>query len=330
MVAQPVFTMPKKGSAKLHLVNDHSARLNSLNSLIPTEGGFVILDNLSDLGANICAIMCERPGLRPKFVWKSDASQAYRRLPMHPRWQVRQVTLIDGNYHVDCCAVFGNRASGHLWCLFFGLVCWIAIHECGVDGLLHYVDDAFNISFSDELSFYAPYGHLMPADQTHFLLLLDEIGVLHEDKKQLYGEPLEVIGLVVDVHNVSISMSHEAKQGLIEALRDFVLNTLDNKRQQPLRAWLRILRHANWALNAFPILKPALNSSYDKISSKVALNQGIYVNKHVREDLLWFAHSVDCLDGVCLFEAEEWSAHEADIEVWSDASKDGLGFWAPK
>ena len=60
------------------------------------------------------------------------------------------------------------------------------------------------------------------------------------------------------------------------------------------------------------------------------LNQGIYVNKRVREDLLWFAHSVNRLDGVRLFEAEEWSAHEADIEVWSDASKDGLGFWAPK
>ncbi len=209
MVAQPVFTMPKKGSMKLHLVNDHSAGLNSLNSLIPTEGGFVVLNNLSNLGANIHAIMHERPGLRPKLVWKSDASQAYRHLPMHPHWQVHQVTLISSNYHVNHCAIFRNCASGHLWCLFFGLMCWIAIHECGV---------TFNVSFSDELSFYTPYGHLMPADQTCFLLLLDEIGVPHEDKKQLYGESLEVIGLIVDVCDMSISMSHKAKQSLIEAL----------------------------------------------------------------------------------------------------------------
>src|SRR5258708_2294395 len=53
MVTQPVFTIPKKGSTKLCLVNDHSMGLKSLNSLIPTEGGFVVLDNLSDLGANI-------------------------------------------------------------------------------------------------------------------------------------------------------------------------------------------------------------------------------------------------------------------------------------
>src|SRR5258707_15058870 len=186
MVSQPVFTVPKKGSMKLCLVNDHSAGLKSLNSLIPTEGGFVILDNLSDLGANIRAAMHKNSGMKPKLLWKSDASEAYRRLPMHPHWQVRQATLIDGEYHINCCAVFGNRASGRLWCLFFGLVCWVGIHELGIEGLLHYVDDTFNVSFSDELSFYHPYQQLMPTDQMHFLLLLDQIGLPHNDKKQLY------------------------------------------------------------------------------------------------------------------------------------------------
>src|SRR5258708_7939163 len=330
MVSQLVFTVPKKGSVKLCLVNDHSAGLNLINLLIPTEGGFVVLDNLSDLGANIHAVMHKNAGMRPKLLWKSDASEAYRRLPMHPWWQVQQATLIDGEYHIDRCAVFGNHASGCLWCLFFGLVCWVGIHELGIEGLLHYVDDAFNVSFNDELTFYHPYQHLMPADQTRFLLLLDQIGLPHEDKKQLHGATLEIIGLVVSLKDMTISMSSEAKQKLIDSIHDFVLNTPDNKHQQPLRAWLRMLGHANWGLNAFPILKPALNSSYDKISGKVVLNQGVYVNKVVREDLLWFADSLIHLDGVRLFEAEEWLSEEADLEIWSDASKDGLGFWAPK
>ena len=88
MVSQPVFTVPKKGSAKLHLVNDHSTGLKSLNLLIPTEGGFVVLDNLSDLGVNICAAMHKNVGMRPKLLWKSDASEAYRWLPMHLHWQI--------------------------------------------------------------------------------------------------------------------------------------------------------------------------------------------------------------------------------------------------
>src|SRR6266436_8213837 len=103
----------------------------------------------------------------------------------------------------------------------------------------------------------------------------------------------------------------------------------DNKCQQPLQAWLRMLGHANWALNVFLILKPTLNSSYDKISGKVVLSQGVYLNKCIREDLLWFAHSLNHLD-VQLFGAKEWLADEADLKVWSDASQDGLGFWAPK
>ena len=170
----------------------------------------------------------------------------------------------------------------------------------------------------------------MPTDQTLFLSLLDHIGIPHEDKKQLFGESLEIIGLVVDLCDMSISMSCKARKKLMEAIFDFILNTPDNKHQQLLHVWLRILGYANWALNAFPILKPALNSLYDKITGKVALKQGVYVNKWVREDLLWFVELIDHLEGVHLFEAEEWAANAAELEIWSDTSKDGLGFWVPK
>src|SRR5260370_23370438 len=53
MTAQPIFTTPKKGSAKLHLVNDYTAGPISLNSLILAEGSFMKLDTLSDLVSNI-------------------------------------------------------------------------------------------------------------------------------------------------------------------------------------------------------------------------------------------------------------------------------------
>ena len=74
MVAQLIFTIPKKGSTKLQLVNDHSA---GTSSLIPAEGGFVKLDNLSNLGTNIHAVMVKNGGQHPLLLWRSDASQAY-------------------------------------------------------------------------------------------------------------------------------------------------------------------------------------------------------------------------------------------------------------
>src|SRR5258708_6252677 len=178
--------------------------------------------------------MHKNPRMRPRVLWKSDASQVYRCLPMHPCWQVQQATLIDGTYHIDQCAVFGNHASGRLWCLFFRLVCWIGIHDCGIEGLLHYINNAFSMSFSEELSLYKPYGHLMPSNQTCFLYLLNQIGVLHKDNKQFHGESLKIISLVVDLQNMSISMSYEVKWNLIQAVHAFILNMPDNKHQQPL------------------------------------------------------------------------------------------------
>ncbi len=77
MIAQPIFTIPKKGSSKLQLVNDHSARGLSLNSLIPAEGGFIKLDNLSDLMMNIHMMLGSNGGQPPAWLWKSDASQTY-------------------------------------------------------------------------------------------------------------------------------------------------------------------------------------------------------------------------------------------------------------
>ena len=198
---------------------------------------------------------------------------------MHLRWQTWQATLIDQNYHIDHCAVFGNHASGRLWCLFFGLVCWVGIHEAGIDRLLHYVDNAFNVSFNNHLTRYAPYNWHMPDDQAQFLLLLNKVNLPHKDKKQVYGVQLEIIGLLVDAEKLSISMSAEAKDKLVGAIRDFVLNTPDNKHQQSLCTWLRILGYANWVLNAFPILKPALNSSYNKVAGKSLLSQAVYINK---------------------------------------------------
>src|SRR4029077_4260384 len=92
------------------------------------------------------------------------------------------------------------------------------------------------------------------------------------------------------------------------------------------RSWLQILGYANWALNVFPLLKPALNSSYDKIAGRKFMNAPIYINKRTREDLLWFADQAESLEGVRMLLTEEWTASEADFEIWGDASAMGMAF----
>ncbi len=87
-----------------------------------------------------------------------------------------------------------------------------------------------------------------------------------------------------------------------------------------------MLGYANWGLNVFPLLKPALNSSYDKVAGHTFLNVPIFLNKCMTEDLLWFTDQVGHLDGVQMFKNEIWDVPEADLEIWGDASAISLAF----
>lgn len=146
------------------------------------------------------------------------------------------------------------------------------------------------------------YNRLMPVAQARFLSLLDYLGVPHEDPKQQHGVSLEIIGSLVDISSLSIKMLPASKNCLVAAIWEFV-NEPPFPRQQTTRAWLRILGHANWALNVFPLLKPALNSSYNKVAGRKFMNARIFINKQTREDLLWFVDQVEQLEGVHIFGA---------------------------
>jgi len=168
----------------------------------------------------------------------------------------------------------------------------------------------------------------MPTPQVELPKLLDEISLLHENVKQQYGSTLEIIGFEVNLSRMAISLPSDAKTQLVGAIWDFVHNP-PSPHRHPMRSWLRILGYANWGLNVFPLLKPTLNSSYDKIAGRTFLNAPIFLNKCTTEDLLWFADQVEQLDGVRMFNSEVWDAPEANLQIWGDASAIGLAFWSP-
>jgi len=166
----------------------------------------------------------------------------------------------------------------------------------------------------------------MPKKQAALLQLWDEIGLPHEDHKQVFGRALGIIGLTVDLDSMTISLSEDRRAELIRAVREFVDPA---RRQIPLREWLRMLGYINWSLNVFPMLKPALNSSWDKVRGKTQMSSPIWVNREVLADLSWFADTVEKLSGVSMLGAESWGAAEADLNIWCDASDSGLGFYCP-
>ena len=182
----------------------------------------------------------------------------------------------------------GNRTSGAIRCLLMGLIVWITVTKCNVPALHFYMDDNFGYSYNSNLVHYAPYDQWHPPDQVHLLHIWDQLGVPHSKHKQEAGKVLVIIGLLVDLHDLSISMPQEKATHLTQLLHQFIL-----LRKAPLHQWQSLLGHANWALNVFPLLKPALGSSYAKLVGKSLGNASIFLNKQVKDHLSWFADMVD-------------------------------------
>ncbi|KZV86173.1 hypothetical protein EXIGLDRAFT_596596, partial [Exidia glandulosa HHB12029] len=263
-------------------------------------------------------------------LFKSDGSKAYRRAPVHPLWQIKQIVSVNNSRHVDRCCNFGTKSAGDIWFAIIALVLWAAQFVYGIEALLGYVDDVFSFDDFYKLVLYRPYNRLMSPKQAALLHLWDWVGIPHSDEKQVSGTPLVIIGFEVDPNLMTITMSEESRSDLISKIEDFVSarSTRDDGKRK-LVEWQRLLGHANWALNAYPLLRPGLASSYDKIRGKTGSSWPVVLNTRVVRDLQWFARTLRSSSGVQLLEANNWQAHDADLTLYCDASLSGLGYWCP-
>jgi hypothetical protein len=270
MYSMPIGVVPKPHSDKLRMVFDHSAEPYSLNSLIPKEERSVHLDNLADLGRILRRVRCQYGRDLRLVLFKSDVSRAYRLMPMHPLWQIRQIVTIDGHRHVDRCNQFGNGAAGRVWGCFIALVLWIAIFIYAINDLLGYVDDEFSWEFAFNTKWYPPYNKFLPTKQANLLYLWDLLGIPHEERKQVFSTPLTIIGFEVDPNAMTITMPLDARSDLIRAVRPFaVIGT-----RRPLRDFQRLAGWINWALNVYPLLRPGLSTMYEKMKPRRSASFG--------------------------------------------------------
>src|ERR1700736_1400220 len=85
------------------------------------------------------------------------------------------------------------------------------------------MDDNFSFSISGDLELYPPYEAFLPSEQTHLLQLWDEIGLLHEEDKQISGACIPIIGFDVDLNAMVVAMSGLKKVELIDACLVFTV-----------------------------------------------------------------------------------------------------------
>jgi len=325
MYCMPVFTVPKPHSTDLRMVTDQSAGKFSLNSMIPHEDiiGY-LLDNLQHLGQFLISMHKLFPN-SPRTLFKSDVTEAYQLLLVHPYWQLKQVNCIGSSLHIDRNTAFGGQASGCNWIAFMSLVSWIAKKKRGIELLGTYSDDSFGPELTNNVAWYVPYHKVMPANQVKLLQLWDEINLPHKESKQIFGSPLTVIGIEVDADTLSMSMQPDTLIQLVSAIHEFITS----KHKFTLHEWQRLTGWINWSLNVFPLLRPTLNNFYAKISGKCAPNKFIRINNAIQADLEWAIHHLECDSGVRLIHQIYWDTDSADITVFCGACLEGMGFWLP-
>jgi hypothetical protein len=326
MYSVPMHTVPKSNSDKLWLVVDHTAGLYSPNSMIDHDSiKGTKLDGLHSLGASLLQFRREHPNIE-LVLFKSDVSQAFRRLPMHPLWQVKQILTVDGQRHVDRNNNFGGRGSPKVWISFMSLVAWIAIHRILIDALKTYMDDSFSYEVAGQELYYPPYDCTFPAKQTRLLQFWDAINLPHERPKQVFGSPLTVIGFEVDPNSMTATLPPSKKAELVDRLRRFAIKG----RRWTLREFQRLAGWCEWSFNVFPLLKPGLSVLYNKISGKSNPFGSIHVNNALIRELCWLADHVERADGVHFFTSPDFDPSSEDVVVaYTDASSEGLGLWFP-
>jgi hypothetical protein len=242
---------------------------------------------------------------------------------MHPAWQMLQVVSIEGSYHVDRNMVFGSAASPRLWCDFFSLVLWAAVHKYTIRCLFSFVDDSWGLERTQELVTFQ--GHRVPLAQARFLSLLTRIGFPWSWDKQEFGKQLEIIGFMVDTRNLTLSMREERRTELVTELRKF-----SESSHRTLREFQQLTGFASWYLNVLPTGRWALQSSWNKTDGKAWPGARVPVNCQIKADLLWLADCFEVHQHLDLLAAVAWKPHEADAILWCDACPFGFGFWFPR
>jgi hypothetical protein len=134
-------------------------------------------------------------------------------------------------------------------------------------GLKSYVDNNFRSTEKGDVTWYVPYEKDMPTPQVKLLELWDELGILHAERKQVWGSPLQVIGFDVDPNTMTVCMCLEKCAKLVATCQTFTAPSA----RFPLCKFWALQGLLNWALSVYPLLCLALSALYEKTVGKTLL-----------------------------------------------------------
>ncbi len=187
-----------------------------------------------------------------------------------------------------------------------------------------YTDDCFSFELASSEEYYAPYKKRLPTKQARLLKLWDELGIPHEERKQVSGETLEILGFLVDPNAMTITLPKKKLDKLLSVIRHFCSPQSD---RPTLHRLMQPAGFMAWSLSAFPMLKPGLRALHAAIgsNSQKKPDEEVDVDAAIKFELSWFAAHAAKLKGVHIIKSIAWTPTQADHHFFCDASRRGLG-----
>ncbi|KAJ3567659.1 hypothetical protein NP233_g6222 [Leucocoprinus birnbaumii] len=207
MYCMPIFVVPKNKPSKYCLVTHQSFGPYALNSMTPPHECAFPLDNIIWLGDQLLWKHKANPK-KGIVLWKSDISEAYHLIPVHPLWQIKQVNIINDVCYIDHCNTFSGRQSGDIFIGVNSCILWAAEHVRDVDNPSTYIDGHPGLNYEGEVELYHGYEipKWLPRGKARLFAFWNDLGVPHEEEKQEHGPCLDYLGLHIDTVDLTITM----------------------------------------------------------------------------------------------------------------------------
>ncbi|XP_033749212.1 uncharacterized protein LOC117333903 [Pecten maximus] len=307
----PIGIAESKYSRKKRLIVDLSSPHNnddnpSLNDLI-NKDEFSLQYVTVDDAINII----KRFG-KGSYLCKTDISDAFKLIPIHPSlWPFHGIKW-DGLYYFYTRLVFGSRSSPKIFDCLSQAVCWIAVHRYNIPNILHLLDDFLTVD--------PPNFHQATSTMEKLMCLFESLGIpIAQHKTVGPSLCLEYLGVTLDCDLMQARLPGEKIFRICEILTEF-----KDKKCCTKRELLSLLGHLNFASRVIPHGRSFV-SYLISLSTKVReLHHHVKLTESCRLDLNMWLLFLSRWNGISFF-LNDNVTQAAHMHLFTDATDRAFG-----
>ncbi len=309
MYVSPLGARPKKQVGKYRIIHDLSYPydgVRAVNDGIPHEVASVQYYSVADavdliLDAGGTAYLC-----------KTDIEHAFRNLPIHPDDHHLLGFQFNNMYYYDTCLSMGCASSCSIFESFTTALQWIASNKCGIDRIVHMVDDFFMVGVNEKQA-------AMYLDV--FRELCSFLGVpLSEEKTFGPSQRLPFLGIDLCVRSMTAFIPLDKRIAYAKELLGLFDSRFTTK--QDMR---QIVGRLNWATSVVQGGRPFIRRFIDRFVGVRSNHQKLYITDGLREDAKVWLRFLTQHNGKVMFLPRTWVESDV-VNLNSDASVNAGSF----